>query len=432
MDPSSVFQLVALIILIVLSSFFSSAETALTTVSVHKLKTLANEGSKRAAHVLKISKNPSKLLSTILIGNNIVNLSASAIATTLSTDLLGSKFVGLATGILTFIVLIFGEITPKTIASTYSLQLSKFFSYPIGILMIVLTPVILFLNVVSIIIFKIIRIDPNANVNTMTEGELLTIVHASHEDGVIESEEKKMISNVVDFGDALSRDIMIPRADVTYADVNCSFEELFEILKREQYSRIPVFEDSKDNVIGILHLKDLFFYTQMNDCRNIEIRNILRKPLFVYEYQRTSQIFAQMKTSSISAAIVLDEYGIAIGLITMEDLIEEIVGEIRDEYDEDECNLIKEISPNIFDVDASIKLSDLNDALNTDIISDDYDSLGGYLIELLDRLPQENDAATNNNLSFLVTKVSKNRAERITITIAPNEIVNNGQECENN
>lgn len=422
MDTKSIIQLISLIILLILSAFFSSAETSLTTVSVHKLKSLADIGSKRAIHVLRVSKNSGKLLSTILIGNNIVNLSASAIATTLSTDLFGSKYVGVATGILTFLVLIFGEITPKTIATSNPLKLSMFFSYPIGILMVILTPVIWLLNIISNLIFKLLRINPDANANTMTEGELLTIVHASHKDGVIESEERKMISNVVDFGDALSKEIMIPRADVTYADVNCSYEELFDILKREQYSRIPIFEDSKDNVIGILHLKDLFFYTQANGCNNVIIRDILRKPLYVFEYQRTSQIFAEMKTSSISVAIVLNEYGIAVGLITMEDLIEEIVGEIRDEYDEDESDLIIEVTENVYDVDASIKLSDLNDALGTNIESDDYDSIGGFMIELLDRLPQENDTAKDGNLSFLVTKVSKNRVERITVTITPTEL----------
>ena len=426
MDPIA--QLIILVILLILSGFFSSAETALTTVNKLKLRTLSEEGKKRATKVLAVTENSGKLLSTILIGNNIVNISASALATTLCTEVFGSKFIGVSTGILTILILIFGEITPKTLATKYSVQLSMIFVYPIWILMIILTPAIWLLNIITGIIFKILHVDTSDKGDTMTESELRTIFDVSHEDGILETSEKFMISNVVDFGDALSKDIMVPRADVVFADINSTYEELVSKFSKETYSRIPLYEESKDNVVGRLYIKDLFFYKEKHGAQNFDVRHVLRKPLFVYEYQKTSQIFADMKTSSVTMAVVLDEYGVTSGIITMEDLIEEIVGEIRDEYDTDEADYIKVISENVYDIDASIKLNDLNDALDIKLTSEDYDSLAGFVIELLDKLPDEGDAAKYKNLDFKVTKVNRNRVERITLSIEPEEKNDDKQE----
>ena len=419
MDSSSILQLIVIIILLLLSSFFSSAETALTTVNKLKLRNLADNGSKSAKKVLKTTEKSSKLLSTILIGNNIVNIAASALTTTLCTKLVGNRYLGYATGLLTLLVLIFGEITPKTLATKYAVQISMVFVYPISALMIILTPAIVLLDVITGFIFKLLHVDPDAADAAMTESELLTIVNVSHEEGVLEQEEKFMISNVVDFGDALSKDIMIPRADMVCADITSTYEELVQLFIEETYSRIPIYEENKENIIGILYLKDLFFYRETHSLENFNLRKILRKPLFVFEYQKSSQIFTDMKTSSVTMASGLDEYGVASGMITMEDLIEEIVGEIRDEYDENEAENIKKINENTYDIDAAIKLDDLNDALNISLSSDDYDSLAGFVIELLDKLPSEGEEADFNNLHFKVTQVHKNRIERVVLTITP-------------
>ncbi len=417
MDPSTIIQLVVLIVLLLLSAFFSSSETALTTVSKIKLKTLAGEGNKSASKVLLVTENPGKLLSTILIGNNIVNISASALATTFTTNVFGSKWLGVSTGVVTILVLIFGEITPKTMAAQSSLKFSMLFVHPIKLLMTLFTPLIWILNILTNLIFKLLRVDTSGNNDVMTESELRAVVDVSHEDGVIEPEERFMISNVVDFGDALSKDVMIPRADIVCADINSTYEELVEIFRAEKFSRIPMYEDSKDSIIGLLYLKDLFFYSQTHDMSQFDLKSILRQPIFVYEYQKTSQIFADMKTSSVTMAVVLDEYGATSGIITMEDLIEEIVGEIRDEYDDYEDDFIKAINESTYDIDASIKLDDLNDALGTKLVSENYDSLGGLVIELLDKLPEEGEEATFKNINLLVTKIHKNRIERITMTI---------------
>lgn len=418
MAPSSIILIITLVIMLVLSAFFSSAETALTTVSVNKLKTVVDEGGRRAraaARVLRMREDSSKLLSTILIGNNIVNISASAIMTVLVTDFFGSKFIGLATGILTFFVLVFGEITPKTIASLNNLNMSLFFSGPIHILMIILTPVIWVLNIICRGIFFVLRIDPDKNPDQMTESELLKIVDVSSEEGVIENSEKEMINNVVDFGDAVAKEIMIPRADMVCIDINSSYEEIFDIIREESYSRYPVYDESKDHIIGIVNVKDMLYAGMENGGSKFSVKDIMREPVYVYEYQRTAQIFADMKGASVALCIVLDEYGITAGLITMEDLVEEIVGEIRDEYDEDEDELIKELGNGIYHIDGSVKLTDINDRIGCNLESENYDSIGGLMIELLDRLPEEGDEVMAGNIKLTCRKVEKNRVERVEL-----------------
>ena len=429
-----------------LSGFFSSAETALTTVNINKLKTIVDEGGRRgrrASLVIKMREESAKLLSAILIGNNIVNISASALMTVVCTEIFGSKYIGVGTGILTLLVLVFGEITPKTLATLNNVSMSLIFARPIYILMVVLTPVIWIVNVICRGIFFILRVDPDKNPDQMTESELLKIVDVSSEEGVIENSEKKMINNVVDFGDAVAKDIMIPRADMICLDVNSSLDEILEIISEENYSRIPVYDESKDHIIGILNVKDLvisgiqmsydtktetsaktetsdkttgmFGWGDRDKDREIQIKDFMRKPAYVYEYQRTAQIFADMKGASVTMCIVLDEYGITAGLITMEDLVEEIVGEIRDEYDEYEDELIKLIEPGHYDVDGSVKLDDLNDAIGTELESENYDSLGGLMIELLDKLPEEGETVKAGDIVLKCSKVEKNRVERVEL-----------------
>ncbi|SEG20986.1 Hemolysin, contains CBS domains [Eubacterium ruminantium] len=420
MDPDAIVKLVALIILLILSGLFSSAETALTTVNLNKLKALSEEGNRRAAKVLRLRDSSSKLLTTVLIGNNIVNLSASALATTLCTEVFGSIYIGIATGILTLVVLVFGEITPKTIATLYSLKLSLFFAYPVAFLMLIFTPLIWILNGITALIFKIIRIDPNKKEH-MTESELRTIVDVSHEDGVIEKDEKEMITNVVDFGEVVSKDIMVPRADMICVDAASGYDELVDIIKKENFSRIPVYRKTKDHIIGILHIKDVLLLNE-KDKKNFHIDKVMRKPVFVYEYQHTAKIFAEMKTSSTTMCIVIDEYGLTAGLITMEDILEEIVGDIRDEYDTYEDDLIRKVGEDHYDIDASVKIDDVNDAIGTELSSEDYDSIGGYVIELLDRIPEKGDEVEDGSVRIKVTSAEKKRAVRVELFVLPKPV----------
>ena len=408
--------MIVLLILLLLSAFFSSAETAMTTVNKIYIMSLVNEGNKRAKILQKIIDNPGKLLSTILIGNNIVNLSASSLATTWTTRVLGNAFVGIATGILTLLVLLFGEITPKTMATLYAEKLSMSYAPVIYFLMKVLTPVIFIVNRLSNGILYILGVDPKGKQSTMTEQELRTIVDVSHEDGVIESEEKKMIYNVFDFGDSRAKDVMVPRIDMSFIDVNATYEELLDSFKEDGYTRYPVYEDSTDNIIGTINMKDLLLW---NPKEKFSIRDILRKPYFTYEHKSTAALLMEMKQYSVNFVIVLDEYGATAGMITMEDLLEEIVGEIRDEYDADEVEDMQEIVPDReYTAQGSAKLDDLNEALGLKLDSEDYDSIGGYIIEKLDYFPKEGESyITEDGVKLVVDATEKNRIEAVHIYI---------------
>ncbi len=421
MEPGSSIQIIAIVLMIMLSAFFSSAETALTTVNKHRLRSLAEKGNKSAQKVLNLVENPAKMISAILIGNNIVNIGASSLTTTFVTEVFGNAYIGLATGILTLVVLLFGEITPKTLATLYSEKISLVYIHIVAPMTVLLTPVIWIVNKLSAVIFFVMRIDQSKAKDQMTEGELRTIVDVSVEDGVIEKEEKSMINNVVDFGDSKAKDVMIPRADMVLISVDATFDEVFDIFNEEHYSRLPVYDDNKDSVIGILYMKDLFLYQNKVDRKkqSFSVRNIMREPFFVYEYQKTSSIMAEMRERFVSLAIVLDEYATAVGLITIEDLIEEIVGEIRDEFDMDELETVTKIEENRYEIDGAMKLSDLEDNIGIRLESENYDSLGGYVIELLDHLPTEGETVKKDGITLKVVSMDKNRIDRVAILIDP-------------
>lgn len=317
-----------MVLLLLLSSFFSSAETAFTTVSRIRMRTLAESGNKKAARVLTITDDMHQMLSAILIGNNIVNLSASSIATALAIKLFGSMGAGIATGILTLLILIFGEISPKTIATVHADKIALAYASVIYGLMRLLNPVIFIINHLSMGFLKLLRFNPNAAKTAMTEEEFKTIVDVGHETGVLENSEHEMINNVFDFGDSLAKEIMIPRIDMTFAKIDSSYQELIAIFREDKFTRLPVYEESTDNVIGIINMKDLLL---CDDKQNFNVKDLIREPYFTYEQKNTSELFLEMQKNSINIAIVLDEYGVTAGMITLEDLLEEIVGEIRDE-----------------------------------------------------------------------------------------------------
>ena len=415
MGPSETGQLIAIIILLCLSAFFSSSETALTTVNQIRMRTLADNGDKRAARVLHVTGNPGKMLSAILIGNNIVNLSASSISTSLAIHLFGNTGAGIATGILTFLILIFGEVTPKTMATIKADSMSLTVAAPIGLLMKILTPVIFIINKLSLGLMFLLHVNIKDAQKKMTEEELRTIVDVSQENGVIEHEERDMIHNLFDFGDAEAKEIMVPRIDMTFVQADATYQEVLDIFRQDMFTRLPVYEDSTDNVIGIINMKDFLL---QNDTPEFSVRNLLREPYFTYEHKNTADLFLEMRKSSISLAIVLDEYGVTAGLITLEDLLEEIVGEIRDEYDADEEDDITRISDREFYVLGSANLNDVSEALSLHFTSDDYDTIGGYCLGLLDHLPEKNEIIlTHNNILLRIDRMEKNRIERIYIRL---------------
>lgn len=414
-----------MIILLCLSAFFSSSETALTTVNQIRMRTLADNGDKRAARVLRVTGNPGKMLSAILIGNNIVNLSASSISTSLAIHLFGNTGAGIATGILTFLILIFGEVTPKTMATIKADSMSLTAAAPIGFLMKILTPVIFIINKLSLGLMFLLHVNIKDAQKKMTEEELRTIVDVSQENGVIEHEERDMIHNLFDFGDAEAKEIMVPRIDMTFVQADATYQEVLDIFRQDMFTRLPVYEDSTDNVIGIINMKDFLL---QNDTPEFSVRNLLREPYFTYEHKNTADLFLEMRKSSISLAIVLDEYGVTAGLITLEDLLEEIVGEIRDEYDADEEDDITRISDREFYVLGSANLNDVSEALSLHFTSDDYDTIGGYCLGLLDHLPEKNEIIlTDNNILIRIDRMEKNRIERIYIRL-PEPLEETGSE----
>ena len=415
METYTIVRLIILITLVLLSAFFSSAETALMTCNKVRMKGLADEGSRRAAKVLKICEDNQRMLSAILIGNNIVNLSASALMTVFVTDLFGSFAIGIGTGVLTLVVLIFGEIIPKTVATAYAESISLWYAGAILALMVLMTPFSFFINGIATVILKLFRVDTD-NRQAMTENELKTYVDVSHEDGVIESGEKEIIYNVFDFSDAVAKDIMIPRIDMSCVSTEADYSEVMKIFKENMYTRIPVYEGGdQDNVIGLINVKDLIL---LEDKENFRIKDHLRKAYYTYEYKKTADLLVEMREKSQNVAFVLSEYGATVGMITLEDLLEEIVGEIRDEYDSDEINLIKNIGGRRYLVEGNMKLDDINDELGTELDSEDYDSIGGLMIEALDRLPGHGETVTlDNGITLTARGVKGNRITKVLITV---------------
>jgi len=415
LETSDILQLVILVLLLSASAFFSSAETALMTSNKLRIRNLAENGDKRAEKVLEITANTDKMLSAILIGNNIVNLSASALSTTLTLKMFGSSLVGIATGILTFLILVFGEITPKNVASKNAENIALKYIGIISVLVVILTPAIYVVNKVSGIVISLF-VKNNDDNNMVTEDELRAMVEVSHEDGVIEKEEKKMIVNVVDFGDTVAGDIMLPRVDMVMVSVESSYEEILKIFREERYTRIPVYEESPDNVIGILNVKDFLL---IEDKGNFSVKEHLREPLYTYEYKKTSSLMVDMRKTGANIVIVLDEYGTTVGLITLEDMLEEIVGEIRDEFDADEDEGITKISETEYLIDGSTNLDDVNDRIGLELSSEEYESIGGIIMEKLGRLPVEGEVITFDNIILTVKKMDHARIEKVGLKLKP-------------
>ena len=407
MDSSDARQIVILLILLALSAFFSSAETCLTTVNKMRIKSLADDKNKNASLVLKLIEEKTQMLSAILIGNNVVNLSASSLTTTFAMKLAKSSgmsdsvsaITGIATGIITILVLIFGEIIPKSLATMNAERLSLIYAKPIYGLTNILRPISFLMNQLSNGLMHLLHVKSN------------------HSPAITESEERQMITNVVDFGDSMAKDVMVPKMDVGFVSADISYQELFEVYKELRHTRMPVYSESRDNVIGIINVKDLFFYEDARD--KFDVTTIMREPYFTYEYKKISELFFEMKKESIPLAVVLDEYGATAGILTLEDLIEEIVGEIRDEYDTNEEDEITKIDDENFILLGIAKLDDINDELGIDLESEDYDSIAGHIINLLDHFPKAGETVQDEYAEYRVLEATNNRIDKVKVHLLP-------------
>ena len=407
-----------LFLLILLSAFFSSAETALTTVNHIQLQLSAEGGSRPAKRVLWILENKSRMLSAILIGNNIVNISASALTTALTIKLTGGNaYVGVSAGVLMLVLLIFGEIMPKTIATVFSLKLSMIYSGPIWLTMKVLTPIIFVVDRITALFFRMLGIDSSKKQNTMTEDELKSLVDVGLEEGAIEDDEFEMISNVFSLDESLAKDIMVPRIDMVCISLDASYEDIMSTYREYNYTRYPVLNDEKDAVIGTINMKDLLLRPEGEE---FHVGQIMREPHFTFEHKEVGTLLIEMRQAALSIIIVLDEYGSISGMVTLEDILEEIVGEIRDEYDHDERDPILALKKEgEYLIDGATNLDDVNDELGIELKSEEYDSIGGYIIEYLDRLPKNGEEIVlPDGIRITALSVRRNRIEKVRISLA--------------
>lgn len=412
-SPESLIQIVILGVLLIGSGFFSASETSLMSLSKIRMRHMKEEGVKGAKLVSNLIEDPNRLLGSILVGNNVVNIAATAISTSLFINLMGPDGVPVATAMMTILVLIFGEITPKTIAANNSEKVALFVAKPIKLIIFILTPIVWVFNIITGIIFKLLGIQDKGAQPYITEEELKTMVNVSHEEGVLEIEERQIINNVFQFGDMQAKEAMIQRLDMVAIDSEDSYDEIIDKFKDEKLSRLPVYKESIDDIIGILNIKDVIFLTD-DEIDEFNVENYIREPFFTYEFKKITQLLEEMKKEKSQMAIVVDEYGGTAGLITIEDLVEVIVGDIEDEYDEeeDEIQVIKEDE---YVVEGSTKISDVNELIGIKLESEEFDSIGGFIIGHLRRLPEENEVVEVDNIKLCIESLDKNRIMKIRI-----------------
>jgi CBS domain containing-hemolysin-like protein len=400
-------QIIVLIALVLLSGFFSSAETALFSISKAKARHIAKTKGKTNRLIKKMKENPHKLLSTILIGNNLVNVAASALATALAIKLVANHAVGIATGVMTLTILIFGEIFPKSIATRNNVLIARLVIIPLYWLSILFSPIILFLNFIPQITSKIQR------KHKVTEEELMTFVEVVEEEGEIKEEEKELIHNIFEFDDTNASEIMTPRADMYV--INADEKLDLEGIMQSGFTRIPVIEDDIDHVVGILNIKDLFM-EQARANGELEVLQIMNKPYFVPEYKKLDSLLHQFKKRKQHMAIVVDEHGGVSGLITLEDALEEIVGEIVDETDKDEPQIVK-IKPNEWIVPGKSDIDEVNEKIPMKIPeSKEYDTFSGYILDKIERIPQENEEIPVGNFLVTVKEMEGNRIREYLVS----------------
>lgn len=418
MDGSPVL-IILLIILVCCSAFFSASETALTSLSKIRLRNMVDENVKNADLIMKLLEDPNRLLSSILVGNNLVNNGASALTTALAIQLFSGDAesgAGVATIIITIIILIFGEITPKTVAAQKAEKVALVVCRLISICVTIFKPVVAVLNVVTGALTRLFGCVPGEKVPLITAAELKTIVNVSHEEGVLELDERTMINNVFDFGDSKAKDVMTPRTDILAVPLDVSYEEYVRLVKEEGFSRMPVYGEDLDDIVGILYVKDIFFL----DKEEFSVEKYMREPLFTYESKPIAELLAEMKTSRLAVAIVLDEYGGTSGLVTMEDMVEEIVGDIEDEYDDDEEE-IEIVKENEFVVDGSTRLEDFNEMVGTELFCEEVDTIAGYILVKLGNFPKESEELETDGLRIVVEEMEKNRIEKVRVYILEEE-----------
>jgi CBS domain containing-hemolysin-like protein len=409
---------VILVILLSISAFFSASETALTSFNKIKMRHLAEDGVESAKVVNDLTEDQGKMISAILIGNNVMNILSSAIATKLAIGIWKDSSgagVAIATAVMTVLIIIFSEITPKTIASHNSSKIALKVASPITVISKLLRPIVFIFNFIANAMVRFLLGDVVKNQPSITEEELKTIVDVGQEEGIFEQEEKEMIYNVFDFADLHAKDIMTQRIDIQAVDVDITYEELMKVFRAEQFSRMPVYEESIDKVVGIIYIKDLFFKQAVE--KNFDIKKYMRPAHFAFEYKMADELFKEINKNRAHMVIVVDEYGGTSGLITVEDLVEEVLGDIEDEYDDYEQE-IKSVSENEYLINASTKIDEVNDALGLGLFSEEYDSIGGLMIGKLGHIPEADEIVECDGITIKAENIEKNRVKEVRLYMA--------------
>lgn len=406
-----------MILLVILSGFFSASETALTAFKSIHLEDIEHDDPKRAKLLRKWLRRPNEMLTGMLLGNNIVNILASSIATAVTFKVLGNspKAIAIVTLAMTIIILIFGEITPKIIAKNHSKSISKLVIVPIYILSFVTKPIIKILMGISVFIGRIFGVEIKDENIMITEEDIISFVNVGEAEGIIEEEEKEMIHSIVGFGETTAKEVMTPRTAMFAVEGNKTIDDIWTEMLEMGFSRIPVYEHTIDNIIGILYVKDILNYLKDGKV-NVQVKEIVREPYFVPETKSIIEILSEFKAKKVHIAMVLDEYGGIVGVLTIEDLIEEIVGDIRDEFDTEEDETIHEVSPNKYEIDAMLDIETINKVLGLCLpISEDYETLGGLMLTELGKVASIGDEVVIDGIKLIVLETNKMRVSKVLI-----------------
>jgi len=413
-----IFEVIALLGLIILSAFFSGTETALFSLHKLQLKKMQKEEENnwRIKSIIRLLDDPQRTLISLLIGNMFVNIAASSLATYLAIKLFGDIGIGIASGIMIFVILVFGEIIPKSLAVANAENISKKVARPIEIISTGLLPLIKFFKTIISALYYFSRMKKNKVKKEITEQDLISLIDAGKDEGIIKEEEKKMIRNIFEFGDTMVKEVMIPRVDMACIPSDTKLGSILKLIKKMGHSRIPVHEETVDNIIGILYAKDLLgIYEQWYTSKEkFDLKEIIRKAYFVPENKKIDDLLEIFQRDKIQIAIAIDEYGGTAGLITMEDVVEEVVGEIIDEYDKD-IKLFEMTEDNTVIADGAISIEKINEVLTIEIPENGFETLGGFIFDLLGRVPKQGERIKYRNFQMIIEQVVKNRIRRVRI-----------------
>ncbi|MGE5577541.1 MAG: hemolysin family protein [Syntrophothermus sp.] len=413
-------EIIVMGLLLLLSAFFSGSETALLSVNKLRLRHLAEDGHKGAQRVQSLINKPNRFLASVLVGNNIVNTGAAALATTMITKMVGggARAALLATAVVTVLLLVFGEITPKTFASQNSERVAFRVARPISVVMAILMPVVQLLTAITNLVIKLLGSRVEKQGPFVTQEEIRTLVSVGEEEGVLEEAEREMIDSIFEFGDTEASQVMVPRIDIDSIEANAPLTEALAIINEVGHSRIPVYEETIDNIIGILYAKDLLKLVDCGELSDKTARNIMRPAHYIPETKRVDDLLREMQRKKVHIAIVLDEYGGTAGLVTIEDILEEIVGDIRDEYDLEEPT-IQILSDGAVLADARVGIDEINEVLETSLPEEEFETISGLIFNLFGRVPKKGETIEFEDLTITVADIVGRRITRVKLEKKP-------------